>query len=131
MAQAETFGSFLRTKRKEKEYTLRGFAAMADLSPVLMSYIETGQRAAPLEGALERIAKLLVLSQEERNKFYDLAAKSKAAPSVALDLPEYINGNELARVALRTAKDVDATDEEWMEFIAKLRKRAESEEGNA
>ncbi len=33
--------------------------------------------------------------------------------------------NILARVALRTAKDVDATDEEWMEFIAKLRKRAE------
>jgi len=27
------------------------------------------------------------------------------------------------RIALRTAKEVDATDEEWLEFIEKLNKR--------
>ena len=53
--------------------------------------------------------------------FDDLAAESKGR--VAEDLPGYINANELVRVALRTAKDVDATDEEWQEFIEKLRRR--------
>jgi len=125
----ETFGSFVRGKRKDRGYTLRGFAEKANLSPVHMSNLETGERAAPTEEALERIAVLLLLSKEERDKLYDLAAKSKSAPSVALDLPEYINGNQLARVALRTAKEVDATDEEWMEFIAKLQARVKEDDG--
>jgi hypothetical protein len=30
---------------------------------------------------------------------------------------------DIVRVALRTAKDVDATDEEWQEFISRLEKR--------
>lgn len=30
---------------------------------------------------------------------------------------------DIVRVALRTAKDVDATDEEWQEFIAHLEER--------
>ena len=53
-----------------------------------------------------------------------MAAKSKTFIAVPGDLPEYISENELARIALRVAKDVDATDMEWMEFIEKLRKRS-------
>ncbi|MDR1619183.1 MAG: helix-turn-helix transcriptional regulator [Clostridiales bacterium] len=128
MNQDETFGGFIREKRKEKDYTLRGFAAKMDLSPVHMSNLENDRRAAPKDEVLERMAKLLTLSNEERNKLYDLAAKSKNAPTVALDLPEYINENQLARIALRTAKDVDATDEEWLEFIAKLQARVRKED---
>lgn len=123
MNQEETFGSFIRQKRKEWDYTLRGFATKMDLSPVHMSNLENDRRAAPKEDVLERMAKLLALDKEELDKLYDLAAKSKSTPSVALDLPEYINENQLARVALRTAKDVDATDEEWLEFITKLQTR--------
>jgi len=123
MNHEETFGSFIREKRKVREYTLRGLADKLDLSPVHMSNLENDRRAAPKEEVLERIANLLLLDKEEKIKLYDFAAKSKNMPSVALDLPEYINQNELARVALRTAKDVDATDEEWMEFITKLQAR--------
>lgn len=42
---------------------------------------------------------------------------------VTQDLPEYIMDKDIVRVALRTAKDVDATDEEWQEFIAHLEER--------
>jgi hypothetical protein len=31
--------------------------------------------------------------------------------------------NDIVRVALRTAKDADATDEEWEEFIQKIGSR--------
>ena len=54
---------------------------------------------------------------------YDLAAMSRSRPAVSSDLPEYIMENEVVRIALRTAKEVDATDEEWLEFIEKLNKR--------
>ncbi len=128
MPQAETFGSFIREKRKERDYTLRGFTAKMKLSPVHMSNIENDRRAAPKEEVLERMAAVLMLSAEDTVKMYDLAALSKNAPTVAWDLPEYINENQLARVALRTAKDADATDEEWMEFIAKLQARTKKED---
>jgi len=124
MKDEKTFGSFLREKRLEKEISLRRFAAMLGLSPVHMSNLENDRRPAPKYDVLERIALLLLLSKSEKEEMYDLAAKSKAAPTVSSDLPDYIMANDIVRIALRTAKDVDATDEEWQEFIARLKKRS-------
>lgn len=124
MSSEKTFGSFLKEKRLEKGYTLRGFAGKIDVSPVHMSNMENDRRAAPKEDILERISNLLLLSKEERLEMTDLAAKSKNMPSVSSDLPDYIMENDIVRAALRTAKDVDATDNEWMEFIEKLKKRS-------
>ncbi|MDR0818587.1 MAG: helix-turn-helix domain-containing protein [Oscillospiraceae bacterium] len=129
MSEEKTFGSFIRKKRLGREITLRGFAKMLDLSPVHMSNMETDRRAAPKDEVLARMAQILLLSKEETEVMYDLAAKSKASPRVSGDLPEYIMENDLARVALRTAKDMDATDKEWQEFIEKLRNRGAKEDG--
>ena len=59
---------------------------------------------------------------------YDLAAKTKNNTVVSQDLPDYIMDRDIVRVALRTAKDVDATDEEWQEFIARLEARKRNEQ---
>lgn len=119
----KTFGSFLTERRIARDITLRGFASRLGISPVYMCNIEKDRRAAPTEDVLEKMAEVLLLNKEEKSELLDLAAKSKNAPAVALDLPEYINEREIVRVALRTAKDVDATDEEWLEFIERLQKR--------
>lgn len=119
-----TFGSFLRDKRMEKGITLRQFAIKVNLSPVHMSNLENDRRSAPKEDVLERIAKELILSKDEQLLMCDLAAKSKNIPSVSSDLPNYIMENDIVRAALRTAKEVDATDNEWLEFIEKLKKRS-------
>ena len=37
---------------------------------------------------------------------------------------------DIVRAALRTAKEVDATDEEWQEFIDRITKRTPKERGN-
>jgi len=124
-----TFGMFLREKRKRSRISLRQFSELANLSPVHMSNLETGQRPAPKDETLERIAALLNLDKSEEELFYDLAAASADTPRVSGDLPNYIMGNDLVRVALRTAKYVDATDEEWTEFIEKLKKRSKAEVG--
>ena len=61
---------------------------------------------------------------------YDLAAKAKNSTVVSQDLPDYIMERDIVRIALRTAKDVDATDEEWQEFIASLEaRRRKKQEG--
>ena len=120
------FGSFIREKRIETEpyISLRKMAELLDISPVYMSNIETGRNPAPRDDILEALAKLLKLSKPEKELMYELAAKSKNYTAVPGDLPEYISANEYARIALRVAKDVDATDAEWQEFIEKLQKRS-------
>ena len=128
MANEEmTFGEFLRQKRQNTVYTLRKFAEALDISLGHMSYIETDQRPAPKDEKLKHMVNLLLLSKEDEERFYDLAAKSAISPRITGDLPNYILGNPLVTVALRTAQDVEATDTEWTEFIEKLRKRQESE----
>jgi predicted GTPase len=49
-----------------------------------------------------------------------LLLRQKSSPTVSKDLPKYIMDKDIVRAALRTAKDVDATDEEWQEFITRL-----------
>lgn len=129
MSEEMTFGSFVRAKRLELEpyVSLRKMAELLNISPVYMSNIETGRNAAPKEDILEQLAQLLKLDKPEQELMYELAAKSKNFTAVPGDLPEYISSNEYARIALRVAKDVDATDKEWQEFIEKLKKRSKEE----
>lgn len=119
----ESFGQFLSKKRLEKKLTLRKFAILAELSPVYVSNIENNRQQAPADAVLQRIINVLSLDKTESEEMYDLAAKSKNKPSVSSDLPEYIMEKDIVRMALRTAKDVDATDEEWQDFIDRLMKK--------
>jgi len=128
MKDEKTFGTFIREKRLRINITLRQLVEMLDLSPVHLSNIENDRRPAPKDDVLKKIIEVLRLNKQEQIEMYELAAKSKDIPTVPGDLPEYISGNELARAALRTAKDVDATDKEWLEFIEKLKKRSRQEE---
>lgn len=131
MCHNKTFGSFITEKRKEKEISLRGFANKLDISPVYVCNFEKDKKPAPKDNVLQNIVALLLLTKEEQEEMYDLAAKSKNIKTVSGDLPEYIMEKDIVRMALRTAKDVDATDEEWQEFIVKLKKRSrEMQEGS-
>ncbi len=115
-----TFGSFIFEKRTQKNISLRGFAEMIEVSPVYVSSMEKGRRAAPTNRVLMKIAKVLSLSEEEKVLMFDLAAKSKRALTLADDLLEYINDNEIVHKALRTAKKRNADNEVWQRFINNL-----------
>lgn len=125
-----TFGAFIRTKRLElaPEISLRKMAELLSLSPVHMSNIETGRDAAPKKEVLDKLVPILKLEKQEMERMYDLAAESKAYTAIPGDLPEYITTHEYAKIALRLAKDVDATDQEWIDFIDRLKKRSRQEE---
>ena len=122
-----TLGSYITQKRQERDMTSRGLAQMTGISPVYLCNIEKGRRPLTSEDILEKMAETLILNKIERALLFDLAAKS-AGIRVAVDLPEYINERDIVRVALRTAKDVDATDEEWQKFIDDLQKRIVKDE---
>ena len=125
----QTFGEYIREKRiaLEPHISLRKMAELLFISPVYMSNIETGMNPAPKNNILEHLAKILKLDKKQSELMYELAAKSKTFTAIPGDLPEYISSNEYARIALRVAQDVDATDNEWQEFIKKLQNRKEKD----
>lgn len=130
MDEEITFGAFIRKKRLEMDpyISLRKMAELLNIAPSYMSTMETGYDSAPKDDILAGIARVLKLDKQEQELMYELAAKSKTYTAIPGDLPEYISTNEYARIALRVAKDVDATDTEWMEFIEKLKQRSKQEE---
>jgi len=124
-----TIGQFIISKRTERNISLRAFAKKIDISPVYLCNIEKGRRPLTSTEILDKITNVFLLDKAEKTLLLDLAAKSKDIPIVASDLPAYINENDIVRVALRTAKDIDATDEEWQEFIDKLESRKRKTNG--
>ena len=113
----QTFGSYVREKRMARGLSLRGLAAKLEVSPVYMSNMENDRRPK-----MDRLIEILGLCQADTELLLDLAAKSKTQ-RVSADLPEYIMERDIVRAALRTAKEVDATDEEWQEFIDRITQR--------
>jgi len=121
-----TFGEYLKQKRLDKEITLRGFAKLVDISPVYLCDLEKGRKAAPSMKVMQKMVSKLALNKEESERFYDLAALEQTAKNpIPKDLNAFLKDNRVIVSALRTAKDLDATDEEWQDFIDKLRKSRE------
>lgn len=115
------FGEFISEKRKAKGITLRGLAAEIGIAPAFMSDIEKGHRYPPKKETLDKIVHALNLNEEDINKMFDLAAEEKDN-TVSPDLPEYIMNNDKVRVALRLARDSDASDKTWQKVIELLEK---------
>ena len=121
-----TFGEYLKQKRLDKEITLRGFAKLVDISHVYLCDLEKGRKAAPSMEVMQKMVSKLALNKEESERFYDLAALEQTAKNpIPKDLNAFLKDNRVIVSALRTAKDLDATDEEWQDFIDKLRKSRE------
>ena len=117
----QNFGEFLQKKREEKKITLRKMAAMMNMSAPYLSDIEKGRRNPPEIEKLERISELLNLTPEEKSLMLDLAGRMRK--SVAPDLPEYIMKRDYVSAALRTARDLDADEADWMRFVEELKNR--------
>ena len=115
------FGEFISKKRVEKKITLRKMADMLGVSAPFLTDVEKDRRNPFDMEKLTQLAQILNLSKEENAQMLDLAGKKRNA--VAPDLPEYIMERDYVSAALRTARDLDAGEEEWIRFVEELRKR--------
>lgn len=115
------FGEFISKKRVEKKITLRKMADMLGVSPAFLTDVEKDRRNPFDMEKLIQLAEILGLTPEENSQMLDLAGKKRNA--VAPDLPEYIMERDYVSAALRTARDLDAGEEEWNQFVEELRKR--------
>lgn len=115
------FGDFIAKKREEKKMTLREVAKLLDISPPYLSDVEKDRRNPFDLEKLDLLAGILYLSEEDKRIMLDLAGKRRNA--VAPDLPDYIMERDYVSTALRTARDLDAGEEEWLKFVKDLKDR--------
>ena len=114
--QNQTFGKFVEEHRGKAGLTLRGLAGILGIAPSYMSDIEKGRRYPPSKKMLDEIAKELKLNEDDVNLMFDLAAKGKEN-TVSPDLPKYIMESDIVRVALRKARDTNASNDKWKKII--------------
>ncbi len=115
------FGKYVKQRREQLGKTLRGFAAEVGISPAYLCDIENGYRKAP-EKFLDKFAYALgIVEPDELNRFYDLAGVSQNGQHI--DINSYINALPSARMALRTAKDKNFTDKDWLELIKIIKQK--------
>lgn len=117
----KTFGELLTSLREEKDVTLRELARGIGVSAPFLSDVEKGRRSALTAERIEKAAAVLHLNNAEETALYNAAGKQKN--SIPPDLPEYIMGHEYVSVALRTARDLNASEDEWQRFVDDLRRR--------
>ena len=115
------FGDFISRKRIEKKITIRKMADMLGVSAPFLTDVEKDRRNPFDIEKLNQLAHILELTKEEKDEMFNLAGKKRKA--VAPDLPEYIMQRDYVSAALRTARDLDAGEEEWQHFVEELRKR--------
>ena len=120
-AQYESFGEFLQKKRLENEITLRKMAELIGITAPYLTDIEKDRRNPPEIQKLDKIAEILSLTEEEKAVMFDLAGKQRN--SVAPDLPDYIMKRDYVAAALRTARDLDADEDDWQKFVEELKQR--------
>ena len=117
----QNFGEFLHSKREEKQVTLRSMAEMLDCSAPFLSDVEKDRRNPPDIDKLMKISNILALSENEQNTMLNLAGKKRN--TVAPDLPEYITELDVISHVLRTARELDAGEEDWLFLLEELKKR--------
>jgi hypothetical protein len=62
-----------------------------------------------------------LLSEEDKTTMMDLAGKKRN--QIAPDLIEYIKERNYVTASLRAARDLDVGEEDWLEFINKLKRK--------
>ena len=119
MTAHNNVGDFIAQKRIEKGITLRDMASRLGVTAPYLSDVEKDRRNPFDMDKLTLLASILQLAPEENAQMLDLVGKKRN--SVAPDLPEYIMERDYVSAALRTARDLNAGEEEWLRFVEALK----------
>lgn len=116
-----SFGEYLKLKREEKQISLRELARRLNLSAPYLSDVENNRRAPLTEERLITLVRELHLTEEEETEMYDIIGQQRGL--LPPDLNPYVSDRPYVNAALRTAKNLEADEEDWQMFIDELIKR--------
>ena len=121
-----TFGEYLKHTREKKQISLREVARTLGVSAPFLSDVENNRRGPLTEERLTDLAKVLHLNELEKAEMYDIVGKQKGL--LAPDLNPYVTERPYVNAALRTARNLEANEEDWQRFVDDLisRKRGDN-----
>ncbi len=114
------FGDFIKQKRLSdpRELTLKDMSERLGISLSFLSDIENNRRRPFDKDKIENFARVLNLSDEDKARMYDLAARDRReVPSDIEDIMIYSEIGDMARLALRQSKAGVIDEEDWKTFI--------------
>ncbi|MEW5920532.1 MAG: helix-turn-helix transcriptional regulator [Bacillota bacterium] len=117
------FGDFIKKKRLSdpRELTLKDMSERLGMSIGMLSDIENNRKKPFDSDKIEKFAEILGLSEEDKAKMYDLAARERnQIPADLEDIMMYDNIGEMARFALRQSNAGVVTEEDWKKFIREI-----------
>lgn len=120
------FGEFIKAKRlaDSRELTQKDVADKLGISLTLLSDIEKGRRKPFDSAKIEAFCDFLGLSESDRNRMYDLAARETGeVPSDIDDTFMYSDIGDMARHALRLSNAGVISEDDWRSFIQEIEKK--------
>ena len=88
-------------------------------TPQFISDLESDYEM-PSKDVLQRIIQVLDIESNDSKELYDMIVDSKPIQRVPTNMEYQAKNNKKIIVALRVAKDLEATNEEWSDFIRRL-----------
>lgn len=124
------FGNFISNKRKEKGISLRMMAKDLNISISYLSDLEQGNKMPP-NSSNEKYRDLIIniidylnMDDTDKEKCLNCADNDLAKKGhISNDITDYIGQTPLASVALRKAKDLNYSDEDWKRIIDNFDKK--------
>ena len=117
----ETFGSFIRNKRMgvTPKITLKSMAEQLDLNLTLLSDIENDRKKPFPAEKIELFCEIMNLSDTEKAKMYDMAAKysDTVSEDIVHTIMEDTESGKYARIALRMTKNGKISEKQWKAFV--------------
>ena len=120
------FGEFIKAKRlaDSRELTQKDVAEKLGISLTLLSDIEKGRRKPFDSAKIEAFCDFLGLSEFDRSRMYDLAARETGeVPSDNDDTFMYSDIGDMARHALRLSNAGVISEDDWRSFIQEIEKK--------
>ena len=128
MLNNNLFGAFLKEKRLQKDMSLRELAAKVGIAHTYLMNIENGNKPPPSDKILVQLEKSLLLDEESKILFYDIAAQVKHLSNssnfyVAADISSYLNNTNDAKQVIREADKLGYSNDFWHEILQKLKEK--------
>lgn len=124
------FGNFISNKRKEKGISLRMMAKDLNISISYLSDLEQGNKMPPnssnkkYRDLIINIIDYLNMNDADKEKCLNFADNDLAKKGhISNDITDYIGQTPLASVALRKAKDLNYSDDDWKRIIDNFDKK--------
>ena len=124
------FGNFISNKRKEKGISLRMMAKDLNISISYLSDLEQGNKMPP-NSSNEKYRDLIIniidylnMTDADKDKCLNFADNDLAKKGhISNDITDYIGQTPLTSVALRKAKDLNYSDDDWKKIIDNFDKK--------